>query len=469
MSQSTITTIVLFRNDLRIKDNPALHHAVLKNQPIIPLFVWAPSEQAPWQPGAAQAWWLHHSLQALSRSLIEKKTPLVVRQGATLSCLLDLAKETGAKAVFWNRSILPSLQKMDRECKTELQRAGIKVEEFSADLLHAPDQLQTGSGAPYKVFTPFWKKFKGTCEILPPLPPPSFSNENCYPTAIPSDTIASLGLLPQIDWADGIRVTWTPGEDAAHQRLTYFNQNLLANYPDDRNRPDRDGTSCLSPHLRFGELSPRQVWHAIDPDAPGSSTYLREIGWREFGYHLLHHFPHTTYKPLREKYERFPWKQDKKALERWQRGETGYPIVDAGMRQLWQTGWMHNRVRMIVASFLTKDLLIPWQEGAKWFWDTLVDADLANNTLGWQWAAGSGADAQPFFRIFNPTSQGEKFDPQGTYVKKWVPELEMVPKKMIHQPWNLSPLEKQTLHYIDPIVDHKKARAEALEAYEQIK
>ena len=393
----------------------------------------------------------------------------MIRKGPALKTLQEVVQQSGAKRVYWNRSILPALQHGDHASKRRLLDGGIEVQEWGADLLHDPDRLQTGGGAPYKVFTPFWKKFMSQCEIPPPLPVPTFRKEHLVSESVASDTIASLRLLPTIDWADAIRINWTPGEEAAKQRLAYFNSSLLTEYPDHRNRPDLDGTSRLSPHLRFGELSPRQVWHHIDASAPGASTYLREIGWREFAYHLLHHFPHTTTEPLRPKYARFPWRSDKTALLRWQRGETGYPIVDAGMRQLWRTGWMHNRVRMIVASFLTKDLLIPWQEGARWFWDTLVDADLANNTLGWQWAAGCGADAQPFFRIFNPTSQGEKFDPQGTYVKKWVHELDMVPRKMIHQPWNLSPLEKQALHYGAPIVDHKIARAEALEAYEQIK
>jgi deoxyribodipyrimidine photo-lyase len=339
-----------------------------------------------------------------------------------------------------------------------------------------PWTLATKVGKPYQVFTPFWKACQASASPPPPTPAPRrLPAPEKWPASL---ALAEFKLEPAIDWAGGLRSTWQPGEKGAQALLDRFLRSALADYRTERDRPDRLGTSRLSPHLHFGEVGPGQIWHAISDAARDAGAqrqaaaewYLRELGWREFAHHVLFHFPHTTDEPLRQEFARFPWRSDAKALRAWQRGRTGYPLVDAGMRELWHTGWMHNRVRMVVASFLVKHLLIPWQEGAAWFWDTLVDADLANNSLGWQWTAGCGADAAPFFRIFNPVSQGSKFDEQGEYVRRWVPELARMPAQWIHQPWAAPPQVldeaevKLGVTYPWPIVEHVEARKRALEA-----
>jgi deoxyribodipyrimidine photo-lyase len=326
------------------------------------------------------------------------------------------------------------------------------------------------------VFTPFWRHCISLPEPAEPLAaPPSITAPTCWPASLP---LEELALLPRIDWAAGMRAAWTPGSAAALASFEHFLQRSFEDYPDARDRPDRSGTSRLSPHLHFGEIGPRQIWHGVRRFAQArgrhttwrQSQFLTEVGWREFAHHLLYHFPHTPEKPLRGDFARFPWKSDKKGLHAWQRGQSGFPIVDAGMRQLWHTGWMHNRVRMIVGSFLVKDLLLPWNEGAAWFWDTLVDADLASNTLGWQWVSGCGADAAPYFRIFNPVTQATRFDPQGTYIRQWVPELARLTEQWIHRPWE-APAEtlraagvRLGVDYPRPLVDHGVARERALEA-----
>jgi deoxyribodipyrimidine photo-lyase len=324
------------------------------------------------------------------------------------------------------------------------------------------------------VFTPFWR----ACRALPPPDTPrpapgKISKPRTWPASIPLD---DLELLPTIGWDAGLAAAWSPGEAGARQRLREFVAHGLTYYHEERNRPDHAGSSRLSPHLHFGEISPRQIRHAVARKrSTGAETFLTEIGWREFAQHVLYHFPHTADAPLRVPFRRFPWNSDRRALRAWQRGRTGYPIVDAGMRELWTTGWMHNRVRMIAGSFLTKDLLISWREGARWFWDTLVDADLASNTLGWQWVSGCGADAAPYFRIFNPVTQGEKFDPQGVYVRRWVPELARLPDRWIHRPWS-APVDvlgaagvRLGRDYPRPMVDHDQARRAALAALETIR
>lgn len=470
---SGVTTIVWFRRDLRLADQDAMLAALARGGAIIPVFIWAPEEEAPWAPGAASRWWLHESLHALDTSLRKRGSALVIRRGPSLDVLQQLIKETGATAVYWNRLYEPAAIARDRTVKTALRADGIEAKSFNSALLYEPWTIQTQAGKPYQVFTPFYR----ACQALdaPSTPRPSPAQLPSAPI-IPSMSVGDLGLLPSIKWYDGMAATWKPGEDGALERLDSFRPRA-PRYKMERDRPDFVSTSRISPHLHFGEISPRQVWWTIRKAHPGGSAepYLRQLIWREFAHHLLYHFPHTPTEPLRPEFTRFPWAENAHALKAWQKGRTGYPIVDAGMRELWHTGWMHNRVRMIVASFLVKDLLIPWQAGAAWFWETLVDANLANNTLGWQWTAGCGADAAPYFRIFNPILQGEKFDPDGAYVKKWVHELASMPSRLVHR---VMEVDRQALsdagitlgvHYPAPIVDHNSARDAALIAYDQLK
>ncbi|MFM7033887.1 MAG: cryptochrome/photolyase family protein [Planctomycetia bacterium] len=444
------TTLLWLRHDLRLDDNPALAAAAARGA-VVPVFIWAPEEEAPWEPGAASRWWLHHSLEKLEATFAKAGAPLVIRRGPSLDALRKLARETSATHVAWNRRYEPAVITRDTAIKKALTADGLEAESFNGSLLFEPMHVATKEGRPYQVFTPFWRALLAREEPREPVKAPrKLEAASKHPKGL---SIDSLGLLPTIEWATTMQKTWTPGEAGAAKRMDRFLERGLAGYGTERDRPDHDGTSALSPHLHFGELSPRRLWHAVREAAGGKpaskiagspEVYLRELGWREFASHLLYHFPNTPDAPLRADYARFPWADDPVGLRAWQRGRTGFPIVDAGMRQLWATGWMHNRVRMIVASFLVKDLRISWLEGAKWFWDTLVDADLAANTLGWQWAAGCGADAAPYFRIFNPTSQAEKFDPDGAYVRTWVDEA--------------------AGDYPEPIVDHAEARKRALAA-----
>ena len=487
------TAIVWFRNDLRLADNPALHRAVDDSAAVVPLFIWAPEEEGDWPPGGAHRWWLHHALQALDANLREKGSRLTLRTGESLRELRAVLCATGADAVYWNKRYAPALFQRDLAMEEALREDGTAFEVFDSRILHDPDRIQTTSGGPYHVYTPFWNKLKATLEVPPPLGAPHMGASNAPESWPASADIGELALTPEaqdgVDWAEGFRATWSAqgagravGEQGAHERLDFFLEHKLANYAELRDRPDRDGTSMLSPRLHHGELSPRQVWHAVQDWIQNgvmraqADVFLQEIAWREFSYHILHHYPETLTEPLKEKFKAFNFKaQSKVALERWQKGQTGYPVVDAALRQLWRLGWMHNRMRMTVGSFLTKDLLIPWDEGARWFWDTLVDGDLGNNTMGWQWCAGCGADAQPFFRIFNPVSQGTKYDPNGDYVRRWVPELKDLPTKHLHAPWDAPEdvLDKTGVTlgetYPEPIVDHKTARERALERYNKIK
>ena len=464
--------ILWFRRDLRLQDNPALAAAAESKRPIIPVFIWAPDEEAPWAPGAASRWWLHHSLAALSGDLEKKKASLIVRTGSSEKTLRALLKETKADTVYWNRLYEPAVIRRDSRIKAGLRDDGFTVKSFNSALLSEPWEIQNKSGKPFQVFTPFWKHCLARLEPGDALPEPR--KIPFHDAGIASEPLDSLKLLPSINWDDGLYEAWTPGARGARDQLATFIDEVMADYDAARDEPGNRGTSRMSPHLHFGEIGPRQIWHAVQEatatvsrkgQVRGAESYLREVGWREFAYHLLYHFPHTPEKPLRDEFNDFPWLKDAKGLKAWQKGRTGYPFVDAGMRELWTTGWMHNRVRMVVASFLVKDLLIPWQEGAKWFWDTLVDADLASNTLGWQWTAGCGADAAPYFRIFNPVLQGQRFDPDGTYVRRWVPELSEVPDQHIHCPWEAGDVGA----YAEPIVDHRQARDRALAALSEIK
>jgi len=475
-------SIVWFRNDLRLADNPALLAAVARRRPVIPVYIWAPQEEGAWPPGAASRWWLHQSLARLSLELQQTGSRLILRRGSSLRELRGLVRETGAEAVFWNRRYEPAARERDASAAAALQSDGIRVETHNASLLFEPGEVLTAAGQPYKVFTAFWKACLGRGEPRRPLPvPPRLIPPSRWPGAV---QLSAFELEPAIDWAAGIRSVWRPGGEEGAAQLGEFLRNAFVSYPEDRNRPDRQGSSRLAPYLQFGEISPCQVWHAVagrarelgSPAArEAARIFLGEIGWREFGYQLLFHFPVTPQDPLREEFRHFPWQRDPRSLRAWKRGRTGFPLVDAGMRELWATGWMHNRVRMVAASFLVKDLLLPWQEGARWFWDTLVDADLANNTLGWQWTAGCGADAAPFFRIFNPVAQAAKFDPEGTYVRAWVPELAKLPFPWLLQPWE-APAEvlagagvKLGRTYPRPLVDHALARERALEALKNVR
>lgn len=476
------SSVVWFRQDLRLEDNPALLAAVERGGPVVPVFVWAPEEEAPWSPGSASRWWLHQSLTSLDAELQKVGSRLVIRQGTSLSTLRALVRDVGAQAVFWNRRYEPTVVKRDATIATELRADGVTVESFNAALLFEPGEVRTRQGKPFQVFTPFWKACLASPRPPAPRRPPSRLRAPArWPKSLP---IVTLELEPRVDWVSGMRAAWIPGSRGAIDRLQRFLSEVLTGYAESRDRPDRMGTSRLSPHLHFGEIGPRQVWHAVGERVRrartagatrGAETYLRELGWREFAYHLLFHFPHTTDRPLRPEFAAFPWRKNAGSRWAWQRGQTGYPVVDAGMRELWATGWMHNRMRMVVASFLVKDLLLPWYEGAKWFWDTLVDADLANNTFGWQWTAGCGADAAPYFRIFNPVNQGEKYDPKGDYVRRWVPELARLSGKWIHRPWEAPDDVLRDAGvalgrtYPKPIVDHGVARRRALQALTSMK
>ncbi|MBX2852562.1 MAG: DNA photolyase family protein [Phycisphaeraceae bacterium] len=479
------TTIHWFRNDLRLADNPALKHAAAQGA-VVPVFIWHPDEHGTWQPGGASRWWLHESLAGLSTSLEAIGSRLILRQGDPLDVLKNIAKAAKADAVVWNRRYEPDLIESDKRVKRGLAEADIEVKSFNGALLFEPWEAQTKQGNPYQVYSPFRRFVEALPEPDKPMAAPKLLKSPWKWPA--SDKIDDLPLMPSIKWYNGMTDEWQPGEAGAAKRLKGFTKAPIEAYKDARDYPSVEATSKLSPHLHFGEASPRQAYHAARKKLKGASGssekdnithFINEVLWREFGYHLIYHFPKTPDHPLREKYAGFPWVDPRKnggraALAAWKEGQTGYPIIDAGMRQLWHTGWMHNRVRMVVASFLVKHLLISWHEGAKWFWDTLVDADLASNTLGWQWAGGCGADAAPYFRIFNPITQGEKFDADGAYVKKWCPELKEVPTKYIHKPWECPPLELQAAgvtlgeDYPAPIIDHKAARERALAALSEV-
>lgn len=469
------TAIVWFRRDLRLADNPALDHALRAHQRVLPLYIHAPDEEAPWAPGGAARWWLHHALDALQQDLRRAGAPLLLRHGPSLEQLLALGRACGATAVYWNRLYEPALTARDQRIKQALREAGLEVESFNAALLAEPWQLKTGAGEPYRVFTPFWRAASARLPQHPPLPAPARIRP---PQKLPSGAaLEELELLPKIAWDSGLAAAWQPGEAGAWARLETFCDEAAAHYSEERDLPARPSTSRLSPHLHFGEISPLQAMTrlrrlAAEETRPGLLAnvdhYLRELGWREFAHHLLYHYPQTPRQPLHPRFAAFPWRRPRDYaadLRAWQRGRTGVPLVDAGMRELWHTGWMHNRVRMVAASFLTKNLLIPWQEGAAWFWDTLVDADLANNTLGWQWTAGCGADAAPYFRVFNPALQSARFDAAGAYLRRWLPELAGGADTRLHAPRESGAAG----NYPAPIVDLAASRERALQAYAQIK
>ncbi|MDJ0878815.1 MAG: deoxyribodipyrimidine photo-lyase [Halieaceae bacterium] len=479
----TDSLIYWFRQDLRLTDLPGLQAAIGSGHPVIPVYIHDPDAADRWAPGGASRWWLHHSLAALGSDIEALGGRLHIYSGPTTEILQQLVAATGAGAVYCSRGYEPWSAALERAVHDKLAGDGCDMKRFPGSLLFEPEQIANQSGLPFKVFTPFWKacRRQPTPAVPKPAPEPGafFSGELAAPTSAEALGLEALGLLPtQPNWAAGWEALWQPGEAGAASRLETFLASGIEDYSDGRDRPALEVTSRLSPHIHFGEVSPRQVWHAATAGGHSEtqvSKFLSELGWREFSYHLLHHFPSIPEQAFKAQFADFPWLGNPEHLKAWQRGQTGYPIVDAGMRQLWQTGYMHNRVRMIVASFLTKHLLLPWQAGEDWFWDTLVDADLASNACSWQWVAGSGADAAPYFRIFNPTAQGEKFDGQGEYVRHWVPEVAGLPDKYLHAPWTAPDEVLSTagitlgVDYPQPLVDHKQARQAALDAYGEIR
>ncbi len=481
-------TLLWLRQDLRLSDHPALI-AAMKKGPVIPVFIFDPEGEGKWAPGGASRWWLHHSLLVLDLELQKRQSRLIFRHGNSLKILHDLIKESDAGAVYWSRRYEPQIEKRDQVIAEALEKFGVEVLVFAGALLFEPETIRTKTNGPYQVFTPFYRACLASLPYQPVLenskkkaPRDQAPKKIIGPERWPrSNRLEEFNLIHKINWAQEFNTCWQPGLLGARELLQERISAVLIGYLETRDDPNTEGTSRLSPHFHFGEISIHEVWQALEtkvaaidtsPQARASlQAYQRQLIWREFSHHLLVNFPQTPEKPLRPSFKAFPWRNDSLSLHAWKKGLTGYPYVDAGLRQLWTTGWMHNRVRMAVASFLVKDLLIPWQAGADWFWDTLVDADLAQNTMGWQWTAGCGADAAPYFRIFHPVTQGERFDPEGEYVRHWVPELAHLENKWIQRPWDAPPeiLERAKIElgktYPFPLVEHGMARKRALTAY----
>lgn len=472
-------TIIWCRQDLRLFDNPALHAAAKdKDAQILPVFIY------PEGMGDASYWWLHNSLSRFAHALEERGVRLILRTGKPEDVLLEIAQQLNADKVVWNRDYSPLGMSQGQELKQVLDNAEVASQSFNGQLLIEPTKVLTQQGTPFKVFTPFWRycraNVKAITQVVEPLDVPELQSID---HDLQSDTLEEWDLLPTSpDWSEGLGSRWQPGEDGAQKRWREFLEGPIDQYKEGRDFPSQKSTSYLSPHLAFGEISPRQLSYELQQslaaneiDSTNADKFFAELGWREYSRYLLVHFPKITEQSFNLKFEEFPWQNSPKLLKDWQKGQTGYPIVDAGMRELWETGYMHNRVRMIVASFLTKHCLVDWRKGMDWFWDTLVDADIANNTASWQWVAGCGADASPYFRIFNPILQGDKFDKEGVYIRKWVPELKFLPNKYLNKPWEASAeilsMAKVKLgdDYPFPVVDHREARAEALDAYKSLK
>ena len=472
MSQKSI--ILWFRQDLRLVDHPALHFCLSLNRPIIPLFILDTHYARPL--GGASKWWLHQSLKTLNLDIEAMGGKLLLAKGGPHTILRQLIKEHRVDTVVWHRAYEPEVIQRDGMIKKSLKEDGVDCHSFNGRLLREPFEMETKSKTPYKVFTPFWKALREGLQDMQPLEKPHiipFGGKD-----IDGIRLEDLDLHPHDpDWSKGLHETWDVGERAAHAQLDKF-LDTVENYPTNRDRPDLDTTSHLSPYLYWGQLSPRQVIHRLwahqtmhPNSATGCETLARELGWRDFFYHQLYHFPKLTKEPVNPLFSNLPWQNDPDNFEAWCKGLTGYPYLDAGMRQLWYTGWMHGRVRMAVASFLIKHLQIDWREGEAWFWDTLVDADMASNCSNWQWVAGSGADAAPYFRIFNPILQSQKFDPGGDYIRRWVPELRDCPTAFIHEPWKAPPSVRSAFGagYPSPIISHEIGRRRALEVYAALK
>ncbi len=467
--------LVWFRRDLRLADNPALAWAAAQGPPLIAAYVLDDETLGPWRLGAASRWWLKGSLERLAESLGAHGVSLILRRGNASRVIPDLVKASGARAVVWNRCYEPAVMERDTVIKAAFRDGGIDVHSFNASLLHEPWTVTTKAGGSYKVYG----RFRDACLAKGEPPPPAGKPATLTPWRgdLAGDALVDWCLrTTSPDWAEGLRETWSPGEDGAHERFDDF-IDVATGYAADRDFPGIAATSGLSPHLHFGEIGPRQIWHAALarlPDDSARRVFFNELLWREFAAHVLHDQPDLPEVPMNGRFADFPWREDGAGLAAWQRGQTGYPLVDAGMRELWHTGIMHNRVRMVVASFLVKHLMQPWQTGEAWFWDTLVDADLASNAFNWQWVAGCGADAAPYFRIFNPVAQGQRFDANGTYVRRWVPELAALPDKLLHTPWLAPAIDLAAAGvvlgktYPHPIVDHKMARERALAAFKAL-
>ena len=468
-------SIVWFRQDLRLADNPALAEAASRGA-VLPIYILDDVNAGDWAMGEASRAWLHHSLEALNRSLDGK---LRLFRGKAADILDELAQNLPVESVYWNRCYEPWRIARDAEIKARLRGDGIETQSFNGSLLWEPWDVAKADGTPYRVFTPFYQK--GCLGAAPPRGPQAAPDRiDVSDLDLPSAcTLEALELLPRQDWHRDLIAHWQVGEAGAAQRLEDFCAEGLADYRHGRDYPAMNAVSRLSPHLHFGEISPHQAWYRVDFEQQqttpeGAEHFLRELGWREFSYHLLYHFPHLPEQNFNSRFDGFDWDDEAAGLERWQRGATGFPIVDAGMRELWQTGYMHNRVRMIVASFLIKNMLVHWRIGERWFWDCLVDADLASNSASWQWVAGSGADAAPYFRIFNPVRQSEKFDPDGEYLVRYCPELAALPKKLRHQPWLASPADLAAagielgVDYPEPMLDLSATRERALARFKAL-
>jgi deoxyribodipyrimidine photo-lyase len=471
MAEQDAPAVVWFRDDLRVSDNPALRAAVDSARPVVAVYVLDDSGDTSRPLGGASRWWLHHSLDALDASLRKRGARLVLRHGDGAGEIAAVLRQTGAALLTMNRRYGLGEREEDDRVRRAAEQTGVDVSTHLGSLLHEPGEVLNGEGEHFAVFTPFYNALTRAGVPREPLPAPSTIEG--WTGSVPGEELAALQLLPHPDWSGGIAETWTPGEKGAHRRVDEFVLDRLPRYAAHRDEPAAEVSSRLSPHLKFGEVSPYQLWHRVQgADASGEvrAKFLTELAWREFDYDLLDTHPHLDTVNVHRQFDAFPWAEvDDDLLRAWQRGRTGIPLVDAGMRQLWTTGWMHNRVRMVVASFFVKNLRYDWRLGEQWFWDTLVDADPANNTSQWQWVAGSGADAAPYFRVFNPVLQSQKFDPRGEYIAQWVPELRELDAKGRHEPWNVDARLGAALDYPAPIVDLKASRKAALDAYQRMR
>lgn len=466
---ATAPALVWFRRDLRLADNPALNAAVRSGRPLLMVFIRESDPAARLSMGAAADWWLHHSLKALAESIEKLGGTLVLREGEAETLIPELARQSGAAEVYWNRLDWPWLDARDDRIARALEAEGRRPRGFRTATLVAPGGLLNGSGRPYKVFTPFWRAALKTLDPACPQPAPE---RIAAADPVGSEALDDWNLLPRNpDWASNFSARWTPGEAMARRQLEAFSGERLNGYKARRDRPDLFGTSRLSPHIGWGEISLRTIWHRARLQAERGHAYgdaekfLAEIGWRDFAYYLVHHFGDLRTENFDSRFDRFPWRDNGAGLKAWQRGRTGVPMVDAAMRELWSTGWMHNRARMVAASYLVKHIGCDWRAGMAWFEDTLVDADPLVNAVSWQWVAGSGADASPYFRIFNPATQGRTFDPDGRYVRRWVPEVADLPTRHIHAPWEAA----THTGYPRPVADLGTGREAALAAFEQMK